>query len=288
MLKRLAIVFLALMAISQLAAAPKTDAERESAMQSITWLNGPSFVMPVSGATVTLQPGLQAVAGRDAATIWGVVNGVDGPTGLEGMIYDDHRKEVVYFQKVAEGFVKMDDWNDVDADEMIRQVREATEADNVKRRAAGLTGLDVLGWLEKPHLDRQSATIRWAIEAKDEDRIIVNRIALVLNRDGYEKLTWIGPKSDIASDLLTVAQAALVFPDGKRYADFRDGDAVAAYGAAGLLASVLGVKTAAKLGLLALLAAFAKKAGVLLILPFVALFGFIRNKLKGGKNSDPS
>jgi uncharacterized membrane-anchored protein len=99
---------------------------------------------------------------------------------------------------------------------------------------------------------------------------------LVLNRDGYEKLTWIGSPQAVTGNFLAAAQASMTFPGGKRYSDFRDGDQVAAYGVAGLVATVLGVKAATKLGILALFAVFMKKAGALIFVPVLMLFGTIK------------
>ena len=56
------------------------------------------------------------------------------------------------------------------------------------------------------------------------------------------------------------------FPVGGRYSDFRDGDKVAEYGIAGLVASVLGAKFAAKVGLFAAEPVLLKKFGVFIVI----------------------
>jgi uncharacterized membrane-anchored protein len=106
----------------------------------------------------------------------------------------------------------------------------------------------------------------------------------VLGRDGFEKLTWVGPKSAMGSDMLKVAQSSFSFPIGGHYTDFKAGDRVAEYGIASLVAAVLGAKVTAKVGLIVLLAAFAKKAGALIILPFLLVFGWIK-RLTSRKNT---
>jgi uncharacterized membrane-anchored protein len=124
----------------------------------------------------------------------------------------------------------------------------------IRRKAVGLPGLHVVGWRERPNLDRTTNTVRWSFEARDDESIeLVNSIALVLARDGFEKLIWVGAKKDAgANDLLKVAQASFAFPLGGRYGDFQSGDKVAEYGIAGLVATVLGAKVATKLGLFTL------------------------------------
>lgn len=144
---------------------------------------------------------------------------------------------------------------------MLKSVSENTEADNARRKAVGLHGLHVVGWRERPYLDRATNTVRWSFEARDDESgELVNSIALVLARDGFEKLIWVGAKKDAGeNDLLKVAQASFAFPMSGRYGDFQAGDKVAEYGIAGLVATVLGAKVATKLGLFALVAVFAKK-----------------------------
>jgi uncharacterized membrane-anchored protein len=122
--------------------------------------------------------------------------------------------------------------------------------------------------------------VRWAFEATDErEGPIVNSIALVLGRDGFEKLTWIGPKSAVRDGLLKIAEASFNFPSGGRYTDHQSGDKVAEYGIAGLVAAVLGAKVAAKFGLLAALVIFAKKFGVILVVALGAFFAWLRRSL---------
>lgn len=168
---------------------------------------------------------------------------------------------------------------------MLKAVSENTEADNDRRRAAGLAAVHVVGWLERPHLDRATNTVRWSFEARDEQTgPLVNSIALVLARDGFEKLIWVGPK--VGTDTpepLKIAQASFAFPVGRRYADFQAGDKVAEYGVAGLVAAVLGAKAVSKLGLLAALAVFAKKFWFLLFLPLAVGWRWLKRLFTGDR-----
>jgi uncharacterized membrane-anchored protein len=106
----------------------------------------------------------------------------------------------------------------------------------------------------------------------------------VLARDGFERLIWVGAKKDAGeNDLLKVAQASFAFPMGSRYGDFQAGDKVAEYGIAGLVASVLGAKVAAKLGLFALIAVFAKKIGVFVLVPLFAIAAWVKRRFARNK-----
>ncbi|MGH7290440.1 MAG: DUF2167 domain-containing protein [Myxococcota bacterium] len=278
--------FIALAFISVAAAKPpQTEEERTAALRALTWRDGKTLALPLSHATLQAPEGISQLLGKDAATLWEALNGVDAPSGMEASLYDPKTEALVFFQKLGDGYVKLDDWEDVDADAMLKSVSENTEADNARRKATGLAGLHVVGWRERPHLDRAANTVRWSFEARDDESgELVNSIALVLARDGFEKLIWVGAKKDAGgNDLLKVAQASFAFPVGGRYGDFQAGDKVAEYGIAGLVASVLGAKVAAKLGLFALIAVFAKKIGVFLLVPLFAIVAWVKRRFARNK-----
>lgn len=286
-MKRSILACLALLALVSAAAAkpPQTDDERSAALQSLKWRDGETLTLPVSQATLQAPESVKQLLGPDAVTLWEALNGLEAPTNTEAALYDPASKTLVFYQKLGDGYVKLDDWNDVDADAMLKSVTENTEAENARRKAAGLAALHVVGWLERPHLDRATNTVRWSFEARDEESgSLVNSIALVLARDGFEKLVWVGPKTGSDTpELLKIAQASFAFPVGRRYADYQPGDKVAEYGIAGLVAAVLGAKTLSKLGILAVVAVFAKKFWFVLLLPLAFGWRWLKRVFTGNR-----
>lgn len=259
------------------AAPPRTDAEREAAMSRIVWRDGQSLSLPISEGTLKAPAPVRQLLGQDAVTVYEATNGLAAPAGIEAMLFDPTSQSIVYFQKLGSGYVALDDWDQVDADAMLAEIKENTEASNARRREAGVAPLTVKGWLERPHLDKASNSVRWSIDVVDASGASnVNSIALLLGRDGYERLTWVGAKDALAGGLLTTAGASFDFGQGRRYVDHVAGDRVAEYGIAGLVAATLGVKTASKLGLLAILAVSAKKGGALLLVPLLAGLALVK------------
>lgn len=286
-MRSLLIACLSLLALAFAANAkvPQNEEERSAAVKSLTWRDGQTLTLPVSRGTLKAPDDIRQLLGADASSLWEILNAVEAPLGTEAALYDPQTQTLVFYQKIDDGYVRLDDWNDIDADAMLKSVSETTEAGNAARRNAGLSALHVVGWLQRPQLDRGTNTVRWAFEARDErEGPLVNSVALVLGRDGFEKLTWIGNKDDAGKALLNVALSSFSFPAGGLYADFQPGDKVAEYGIAGLVAAVLGVKTAAKLGLLALLVVFAKKFGVFVLVPVVAVIAWLRRRYARQKN----
>jgi uncharacterized membrane-anchored protein len=75
------------------------------------------------------------------------------------------------------------------------------------------------------------------------------------------------------------------FQSGHRYAEYRQGDKVAQYGLAALIAGGAAVG-AAKLGLFAWLAVFFKKAWKLIVVAVVAVAAGLRRLVHGGRPED--
>jgi hypothetical protein len=83
--------------------------------------------------------GINQLLGIDASSLWEILNGVDAPPGTEAVIYESKTETLVFFQRLGDGYVSLDDWNNVDADAMLKSVSENTEAANAKRQRTGIS-----------------------------------------------------------------------------------------------------------------------------------------------------
>jgi uncharacterized membrane-anchored protein len=202
-----------------------------------------------------------------------------GSPEQEADAYDPKTGSELIYEWVPTGFVRSDDWSDVDADKLLAQIQENDAAANKVRLEKGIPTLTTTGWRQKPALDEKTHTVSWAIEGRGSDgTIVVNFVALKLGRYGIERIIWLGdPVSMNGRDELSNAVNNHQFDNGAGYSDYNAGqDRVAEYGVAGLIAGALGVKVATKLGLIALFLAFAKKAGVLVFAVLVGIGSLFR------------
>src|SRR5579883_786675 len=231
-------------ACAAMARIPQDAKEGAAAEKAFRWTEGQTLVLPLSNATLTAPPPVKQLAGIDAVRAWATVSGVPVPAGIEAVVYDPRSRELVLFQKVGRGYVPLDDWNTLDVDAILRTVTEITESGNGKRRQAGLPSLRVVGWLEPPHLDRSTNSVSWAVEAIGDNGLrIINSMALVFGRDGFEMLVWGGNSTFTSSrDLLKIAQSSFSFFPGSRYSDYQPGDRLSEYGVASSTAAVLGMR----------------------------------------------
>ena len=189
------------------------------------------------------------------------------------------------------GYVKDDDAGEIDAAEILQSYKDGTEAQNEERTKNGLPAMKIIGWGEEPHYDKATHHLIWGLTAESGSEPITNYETRVLGREGVLEMTLVCSPKDLESLKPKLDQIldATTFNEGKRYADYKDGDKVSE---AGLLALVAGGAAAAKLGLFAklfkgliwLLLVF-KKGIIFVIAGAVALF----NKLKGrGEGSTPT
>ncbi|SEF32394.1 DUF2167 domain-containing protein [Variovorax sp. NFACC27] len=181
---------------------------------------------------------------------------------------------------VKEGYIKDDDAKDWNADDLLKSLKEGTEAANEERAKRGIPSIEVTGWAQKPQYDASSHRLVWSALSKRKGATDgnqgVNYNTYALGREGYLSLNLITNAKDLdkykpdASKLL----GAIQYDDGKKYADFNSStDKVAAYGLAALVAGAA-VK---KLGLFAIIAAFlAKFAKLAVVAGGAALWGIAK------------
>jgi uncharacterized membrane-anchored protein len=217
--------------------------------------------------------------------IWGNppgqnVLGMLFPTGYTPADYDAWAVTIDY---VADGYVSDDDAADIDYDELLVEMRDEIRKTNPDREAAGYESIELVGWAESPHYDEANKKLYWAKELRfgGSDETTLNYEIRALGRHGILTMTFIAASNQLAEinasrdAVLTMAE----FSDGNRYIDFDPSvDKVAAYGIGALVAG----KLAAKAGIFTMVALFAKKFGIFIV---IAIAGFGR-KLVGMFKTD--
>ncbi len=172
------------------------------------------------------------------------------------------------------GYINDDDAKHWNADELLENIKDGTEAGNKRRLQMGIPALEVTRWIEAPSYDSTTQRLVWSAEAHTKgaaagEDATVNYNTYVLGREGYVSLNLITSASVVESQkpMARTLLGQVAFIDGKRYADFdASTDKVAGYG----LAALIGGVAAKKLGLFALLAAFFAKSFKLIIFGAIA------------------
>ena len=187
------------------------------------------------------------------------------------------------------GHLNDDDAKSWNADELLQNIKDGTEAGNKERTERGFPALDIVGWVERPAYDESTHRLVWSILAKDrgdaKQASTINYNTYALGRQGYFELNLVTSEDSIAEDKKHAGAilAALDYKPGERYTDFdASTDRVAEYG----LAALIGGVAAKKLGLLAVIGvAFVKLWKFILIALAIAGGGLA--KLFRRKNTTP-
>jgi uncharacterized membrane-anchored protein len=188
------------------------------------------------------------------------------------------------------GYVKDDEKDKLDADALLKSMREGTEAGNEERQKRGWRPLHVVGWDKAPYYDPLTHNLTWATRVKGDnpkDEGSVNHSIRLLGRRGTVRVDLVAGPSEYAASIadFNTLISGFSYNQGSRYSDFTAGDKVAKYGLAALIAGGAG-GVALKTGLLA-------KLWKLIVVAFAAIAGFIKKVFrsifgKEEKIEDPS
>lgn len=258
---------------------PETEAALQAEYAELKWIEKPgTYTLPRSGGTVTLSAGRSLLLGGDAERQLFLMNGTESPQA-EAVIRDRKDGTLVVCEFFGGGFVKAGDWAGIDADALLDGIRARMRAQDRARADAGIAPRTVTGWREPPEYAASFDVARWAVEFDEGGEPALTARALKLGRYGYEQFTWIGPIAQYSEtdSLLDAALAGHDFAKGAGYADFRDGDAVAALGLGALAARAMGAEggTGASGAIFADAAAFLEQSWIIVVIVVVAAVGVV-------------
>ena len=281
----------ALIALAALPASAQqlSDAEREAKMQALLAQAepGPKTVDLGAQASLQLPAGMAFLPKKPANELMELAGnsadpdryGIIIPTGET----DDWMADLSYTDS---GYIKDDDAKNWDVDALLKNIKEGTKEQNKQRAQQGIPPLEVGGWVEKPHYDASTQRLIYSVDAKTVGNATgsVNYNTYALGRYGYISLNFVTEMDAIERFKPTAQQllAAIEYRAGQRYADFNPTtDKIAEYG----IAALVGGLAAKKLGLLAVIAAFAVKFSKLLIVGAVGVIYGVK-KLFGGRRRE--
>jgi uncharacterized membrane-anchored protein len=256
----------------------------------IEWTEGPTEVtLGDKLATLDVPSGYLFAGTDDTQAIMAAMgNTVSG--GELGILVPDSEEDswFIVFEYEEVGFVRDDEKDEIDADELFDSISKGTEAANKERAKQGFSGLHLSHWTIEPHYDSSSHNLVWALAADDDGGgQVINHNERLLGRRGYVSITLVTDPETYAaaSGEIESTLAGFQFQQGSRYADFVSGDKVAKYGLTALVAGGAGA-AAAKLGLFAVLGKFLAKGWKALVAVFLALGAGIKKLL--GRDETPT
>ncbi len=252
-------------------AAPAADEPNPFA--ELNWLVGPTAVKVGEHAKLTVPDGFMFLEPAETSKFQELT---ENPTnGRESLIAPIDLRWFGLFDFEDIGYVKDDE--EIDAEALLESFKAGTEAGNEERRKRGWAELTITGWRFEPRYDPQTQRLEWAIEAVSENLPVVNFNTRLLGRRGVTAVTLVADPAALDQAVTEFKQVLTGFnyQDGETYADVQEGDKMAEYGLAALIAGG-GAAIAAKSGLLKGLWKFIAAAGV-------AVAAWLGKILKGKK-----
>jgi len=266
-------------------AAPAQNAQLRELGSRITYETG-QIKLRDGLATINLLPEYRFVNPAGTETIlngiWGNPPSSDRPLGMivpAGFSPFDEDNWCVVVTYTDDGYVKDDDADSIDYNDLLKDMKEGTREASKERVKEGYPGIELVGWARPPQYDRQTHKFVWAKEIKFSDgessENTLNYNLRVLGRGGILVLNAVAsmsalPKIEAAApDIMKMVE----FNEGNRYADFKPGtDKVATYGLAALVAGGVAAKTGVIKGIFVALLA-AKKFVIIGVIALVSLIG---------------
>ena len=163
------------------------------------------------------------------------------------------------------GYVKDDDAEDIDYDEMLEEMQSDTKASNEARAQAGFEEIHLVGWAAKPYYDNTKKVLHWAKELKfgTSEASTLNYNIRMLGRKGVLELNAVASMDQLpeVQKHIDPVLASFAYNAGNKYSDFDpDLDEVAAWTIGGLVAG----KVLAKVGFFAIILKNIKLIGLAL------------------------
>jgi uncharacterized membrane-anchored protein len=148
----------------------------------------------------------------------------------------------IIFEFDESGYVKDDDKDELNADDLLASLQEGQKAGNEYRRKNGMDELEILGWAVPPRYNEKTHNLEWATKlhsiGSPADEISINFNTRLLGREGVMEVTLVCEPDEL-NDMIAEQEKILTgfsYIEGQRYAEYRAGDKIAEYGLTGLVA----------------------------------------------------
>ena len=272
--------------------------KRQAKFESIEWLSGPSKGRLGEIGEIEVPKGCKLTQQKGTLTYLDLTQNI--PDGDEvGLLRcqdsaDEDKHWFVIYTYDESGYVKDDEKGHLDANAILKSLREGTDEGNLERKKRGWPEMHIDGWLRPPYYDEKSHNLTWSFKGGDSDGgTVVNESVRLLGRGGVLHADLVLNPTQVDSVIPDFDKVMLstTFVAGSRYSEWKSGDKVAAYGLTALIAGGAGA-VAMKSGLFAKLGAAIAGLWKLIAAGFLALStrlkSLFKRKPKSGGGAPPS
>lgn len=274
------------LALGAAAVAPVQAADEQAAsspMASLHWQRGPTTIALGSRSKIQLPKDTAALSEAESNKFLKMTGNLPA-TGLQ--IIASANDWWATFEFDDSGYVKDDET--IDADALLKDLKDSDGPSNEERKKQGLPELFTDGWSVPPHYDSATKRLEWGLRlhASDDNTPVINYTVRVLGRKGYERVVLVSSPETLDKDVaeFKTVLAGFDFNAGEKYSEFTQGDRVAEFGLAALVAGGAAA-VAAKTGFWKVLVGFLAAGWKLVAAAVVALLAGIGRLFKGKSES---
>lgn len=257
------------------------QAEQPDPIEQLQWQHGPAKVAIGPRASMALPEGYRFLNAAETRKFMELTQNI--PSDEEYLLAPENMEWWTAFTFAETGYVKDDET--LDPADLLASIKEGTELSNEERRKRGWETMSVTGWRFEPRYDKSTQLLEWAINAvNDADNApIINYNTRLLGRKGVMEVVLVANPDglDTAVSQLKTTLKGFSYNPGETYAEYREGDHVAEYGLAALVAGGAAAVITKK-GLWPVIAAFFLKFWKLVLMAVAGIGMFFKKRLGGG------
>lgn len=202
----------------------------------LPWVSGPEKGQIGDQATIVLDSKLLFLGAQGTSRFLELTGNPPRQNHYMILARDEKADWWAVFHFSPEGYIK--DTEKLDADALLKTLKESDGPSNEERKRLGMSPLYTDGWEVPPHYNATTKRLEWGVRVRDDKGAMgVNYATRILGREGVMAATLVTDPENLARDRVAfnAALSGMDFNAGKRYAEFRDGDKVAAYGLGALV-----------------------------------------------------
>lgn len=226
------------------------QAGEDSTSQKIVWITGPATGDLAEWASLKIPEGYSFAGKEWAGKIMEMTGNL--ATGTEvGVLVPDSSSWFLLFMFDDCGYVADDEKSDLDADAILKTLKDNCLESNKERVKRSMDELFILDWKIPPQYEPQTHNLQWAYTLKDTSNLVsVNLNTRLLGRDGVMEVLLAANPDSLEAIRPTMASilTGFSFKAGRTYSEYRDGDKLAEYGLTALVVGG-GAALAAKTGM---------------------------------------
>lgn len=255
-------------------AAPASEEDRMEAMQALKWQEGPSLATIADKAVLKTTADLLFIDEQNSKRFLELTGNI--PEDGNYIIYNRKDGWWAVFQFDPSGYVK--DNEKIDADALLKNLKENDAPSNKERQRLGIAEIYTDGWSVPPHYDEVSKRLEWGVRLRSNSHVSVNYTVRILGRSGVTSATLVSSPDKLASNVESFKSVlpGFEYKSGEKYSEFKQGDRIAEYGLAALVAGGAAA-VATKKGLWGVLGAFLAATWKVLAGAGVAVFAGVRS-----------